>query len=1252
MNKHDESTPVADLVRESDLPVLQLPMDGSLQSRTYALSSLEWNLSDDLTQSIAVTMRDDQSRKALFLAVYASLLYRFSGGETEIAVPVTTPEHGRFFLVLSLEQDRTFRAVYNAVHEQLGKPEYKNRNSLMESGFMIDSEPLPHKEQLLCWILTDNDRGVHLQARFDRSVYEEATVRRFMAAYLTIAETVLADDMTNIGAIDLLTSDEYALYENLNDTRSDYPNDLTIHQYFERIVRTFPDRAAVSSASGSYTYRALNEQANRVARMLLDRGIRKGEFVTIFMERSLETIVSLLGVLKAGGAYVPVDPEYPEERIRYILEDTKAKFILTKRPLLEIANRLGSNLGTVNHVLAVDADLGAYDAADPNIAVTPDDLAYVIYTSGSTGKPKGALLAHGGVVNLGVFSKKQFGISERDTLTQFASFSFDASVSELVCALFSGAHLYLLSSEERVSVEAFASVAERIGATFIPFVPTVFFNQLASRLSDEGFRRLRHVRTVMTAGEALYGEQVRAFQKKTGGGIEIYNLYGPTECTVGTTFYRIPSPIGREWTHIPIGIPNSNYKVYVVNEDMRLCPVNVPGELLIESVGLSRGYLGQPEKTAAAFVPSPFEPGKTVYKSGDIVKLTADGTLVYVTRRDTQVKIRGHRIEIGAVEDAMAKFPNIQDAAVVAVKEPNGQLALAGYYTAKDGIPLRASEVRTFLSEKLPSYYLPKWLMQLERLPLSPTGKVDRKKLAARELSSWEEQPSASASDKQPQTEYEKLVAAAWAEALGTRTAGTEDDFFHIGGDSLSAIHVLVCLKPRCPSLEIQHVFRYKTIRELARCMEELDMNERAARAASEQAALETAASSAGEESVSVLREYPRSLGSGTLNPADNQDPSCILLTGATGYLGSHILYELLKKSRANIVAFVRRTPGQSALGRLRDVMKTYFGESLLSLMNERVRVVEGDLEVPGLALPPQELEALRRQLDTIVHAAADVRHFGDERQFHRTNVEATRHLLELAESKPGVRFHHISTIGVPEQLAFDGKWQSVVETNDIDPELQVDNVYTNSKLEAEKLVLAAARRGLAVNVYRPGNITCHSLTGKFQTNIDSNAFYRMIKAMLLLGKAPEIHGYVDLTPVDYASSTIADLMLTKEAIGHVFHICNPNPITYMELVDLINRCGYRVDTMEFGAYVQWLFDPAAPKSKEALELAMTVLEGDGAKDSNFVYGCETTSSCLGPTSLRCAHTDLSFVQKLLAYANYVGFFPAPQHCPQTAVLL
>jgi nucleoside-diphosphate-sugar epimerase len=453
----------------------------------------------------------------------------------------------------------------------------------------------------------------------------------------------------------------------------------------------------------------------------------------------------------------------------------------------------------------------------------------------------------------------------------------------------------------------------------------------------------------------------------------------------------------------------------------------------------------------------------------------------------------------------MAKFANIQDAAVVPYKEPSGQMALIGYFTAKDGTNLSTGELRSFLLDKLPSYYVPKRLSQLDEMPLSPTGKVDRKKLASYELP-VEERPPADP-NMQPRSKDEALIAHAWEEALGGKGYGTGDDFFQIGGDSLAAIQVLVHLKPHCPSLSIQDLFQYKTIGQLVERMERLRREEQL------RPEEQSVPSAARGESVKVLSEFPR-FASSYSAVGEVREPECILLTGATGYLGSYMLYELLRKSRAKVIALVRGSRVQAG-SRLQEVMKRYFGEGFGPLLYERVQVLEGNLEASGLGLPEQDLAALRSQVDTIIHAAADVRHFGSADQIERANVLGTAQLLEFAESVPGIRFHFISTISVPEELASEGQWEAVERTNEYAADLRVRNVYANSKLQAEKLVLEAAKRGLAVNVFRPANLTCHSLTGKFQINIDSNAFYRMIKAMLLLGKAPRADWHVDLTPID-----------------------------------------------------------------------------------------------------------------------------------------
>lgn len=971
----------------------------------------------------------------------------------------------------------------------------------------------------------------------------------------------------------------------------------------------------------------MNERANQVARVLLSNGLQKGEFVSIFMDRSLETIISLLGILKAGGAYVPIDPEHPQERNSYIVEDTASSFVLTTEASYAQASSLFSSIATVRQILSVDGRLAGFAASNPNLDIQPDDLAYIIYTSGSTGKPKGALIAHRGVTNLGSVVQRDCDIQPGDVLTQFATYSFDASVWDTIGALFYGAELYLLSAEERVSVEEFASAIERTGTTIITILPTIFFNQLASYLSDEGFHKLAKVRIITVAGEALYGEQVRAFQRKFGNQIDIVNVYGPTECTVATTTHRISEQVPEHVVNIPIGKPIHNYKVYIVNEEQQLCPAGVPGEVYIATPALAKGYLNQPERTAQAFIENPFAIGEKIYKSGDIAKLLDTGMLEYVGRSDSQLKIRGHRIEIGEIEDHFARLDQIQNVAVIPKKESDGQNMLVGYFTSKDGSTLSVSDIKAELTEKLPSYFVPKWICQLDEMPIAPTGKINRKAMISLpHVERHEDRPDR----VMPETETESIILDAWKEILQHDDFGVEDSFFNIGGDSLRVIHVLVILKPHYPQLKIADFFAEKTVRALARRVEVLALS----------AAVVTD-SVVTEGMITQLSEHPVELTSQLGYPLI-REPEHVLLTGATGYLGSHVLQQLILNSSTRIYTLVRRpSNGITAMERLTNVLEGYFGKQLTDQLSTRVEIIEGDLEQLNLGLSDEQRAYVQDRIDRVIHCAADVRHFGDADQFAKTNVEGTVALLDLIRSKPGASFHHVSTMGIPEDLALSGQWESSLQYDRFPADLHVDNLYSDSKLEAEKVLMIAAEEGVPVSIYRAGNLTCHSETGRFQSNIDSNAFYRMIKAMLLLGKAPAADWMVDFTPINYASEAIVHLALRQDTAGRVFHICNPEPIRYDELIRSVNRAGYEVETLPFADYTRWLFDASISKEPEALQLAIAQLEGDGAKDSAYIYACPVTTAYVEPAGISCAKTDDRFISAMLDYAVQIGYFPS-----------
>ncbi|MGN7412147.1 non-ribosomal peptide synthetase family protein [Paenibacillus sp. SAF-068] len=1232
-----ENQPSSSQSMESSLPVMQIPLDFGRRQQSFSYQSaqitLQASLSRDLKQKFG-----EQMVYPVLLSAYAALLFRLSA-EQELAIGILAPDQAASYLSLQIQGQLTFSQLCDQVSEQLKIDYMLQTGGYPETFFMLNSVQLPQAPQILNWNVRDDQNMLILDLFYDSSLLKESTVLRYAEYYQTLLLALVRDSEKAIGAVDILSASDRLLYREMNDTAALEPEHQTVHGWFEATAAAYPNSPAITSPSKSYTYRELNERANQVARVLLSNGLQKGEFVSIFMDRGLETIISLLGILKAGGAYVPIDPEHPEERNSYIVEDTASSFVLTTEASFAQASSLFSSITTVRQILAVDGRLAGFAASNPNLDIQPDDLAYIIYTSGSTGKPKGALIAHRGVTNLGSVVQRDCDIQPGDVLTQFATYSFDASVWDTIGALFYGAELYLLSAEERVSVEEFASAIERTGTTIITILPTIFFNQLASYLSDEGFHKLAKVRIITVAGEALYGEQVRAFQRKFGNQIDIVNVYGPTECTVATATHRISKQVPEDVVNIPIGKPIHNYKVYIVNEEHQLCPVGVPGEVYISTPALAKGYLNQPERTEQAFIENPFAIGEKIYKSGDIAKLLDTGLLEYVGRSDSQLKIRGHRIEIGEIEDHFARLDQIQNVAVIPKKESDGQNMLVGYFTSKDGSTLSVSDIKAALTEKLPSYFVPKWICQLDEMPIAPTGKINRKSMVSLpHVERHEDRPDR----VMPETETESIILDAWIEILQHDDFGVEDSFFNIGGDSLRVIHVLVILKPHYPQLKIADFFAEKTVRALARRVELLS-----------QSAAEVTHSAVTDGMITQLSEHPVELTSQLGYPVI-REPEHVLLTGATGYLGSHVLQQLILNSSTRIYALIRRpTNGITAMERLTKVLEGYFGKQLTDQLAARVEIIEGDLEQPHLGLSAEHTAYVQERIDRVIHCAADVRHFGDAEQFAKTNVEGTVALLDLIRSKPGASFHHVSTMGIPEDLALSGQWESSLQYDRFPADLHVDNLYSDSKLEAEKVLMIAAEEGVPVSIYRAGNLTCHSDTGRFQSNIDSNAFYRMIKAMLLLGKAPAADWMVDFTPINYASEAIVHLALRQDTAGRVFHICNPEPIRYDELIRSVNRAGYNVETLPFADYTRWLFDASISKEPEALQLAIAQLEGDGAKDSAYVYACPVTTAYVEPAGISCAKTDDRFISAMLEYAVQIGYFPAairPHYGTSTAM--
>lgn len=1230
-------------VQDFWLDELQMPLPGFNLYTDYSKRSgpcAEYRFVYPFEFNVSQNKRWDKlsvgDRQAWMLTCYIVLLVRMTGEQDQL-IGIKSSHGDILPLRITCRLDQSFQELHELIKKKLllvdassfplrEIEELVNQRDIIHTTFGQDET---YATGFLNWCVQGDNDQLRLFIKYDRYLFKEKTIRKLADHFELIAGIALENREIEVGNISILTDEDYDSYASLNDTHREWDTPLNgIAGMFRRSVEQFPDRIALSAEGQSLTYEQLDLMSSKVAQKLREHGLYKGKFVSIYMERSIDAVISMLAIIRAGGAYIPLDPEHPDDRNAYIIADTKSSIVITKETYRSKLEALSTGMKQVSLFYLDSEFMGDLEEIDDIVDIAPHDIAYIIYTSGTTGRPKGVLIPHVGVVNLAMSTVDHLQFTERDIIVQYSTFSFDASVYDIFSALCCGAQLHLLSGEQRYSVESFTSIIDEIGATRVGILPTVFFNQLSAYLSTEDAHKYGSILSFVIGGEALSGEAVRELQKKLPHCPMIVNAYGPTEVTVVTTTHTIDRPVPDDITAVSIGKPISNYEVLIVNDNDQLCPLHVVGELLIHSVGLAHGYLNQPEKTEEVFVTDPIHPttGKRYYRSGDLVRLTNSG-IEYIGRKDLQVKIRGYRIELGEIEENLAKYEEIKDVAIIVKTNSDGEKIIVAFYTSKEGESLNKSELTSFLKARVPAYMVPSHFIFIESMPLSPTGKMDRKRLDLYEIPETEEEISSTY--VAPENDVQQTIANAWEQVLHRKCIGIHDDFFEIGGHSLKIIEILVLLKPSYPKLRINDFFVHPTVSSLAQRIDAL--NDEVSGGLIVNPTME----------ISDLAEYPRSFGTNELRGTECSKQEHILLTGATGYLGSTLLYELLHSSRSNIYCLVRPVGGITGYQRLVNVMRGYYGEPISTKMVGRVTVIEGNLEEPHLGLSSADRELLQR-IDSIIHCGAEVKHFGDVDHFTIVNVESTDRLLELARGK-NVRFHYISTIGIPEELAFNGQWDRFIGGVGYAEDIFTDNVYTNSKLEAEKLVArTCAEEGVHSTIYRIGNLSCHSKTGRFQQNIDNNAFYRMLKAMLILGKAPRVRWCVDITPIDYAGKAVVTLALQAHTVGTLFHVCNPSQIMYDDMIQSIQSYGYHIELLDWPEYESWLLDHSQPKDRTGLELAMAQLEGDGAKNSAFRFTCPQTLEFLADSDVQCQAPDEAFFERMLDYAISIGYFPKP----------
>lgn len=613
--------------------------------------------------------------------------------------------------------------------------------------------------------------------------------------------------------LSILTADEQRriLFE-LNQTASPYPSDKCLHELVEAQAQRLPERTAVIWKGQHLSYGEFNARANQLAHYLQSRGVGPNVRVAIGLEPGLNFAVAVLAVLKSGGACVPLDPNYPPERLSYMLQDVDARVLITEAGTLPGE----ASRGCEELLLAEKSELlSHHPRTNPSGNVKPGDIAYVIYTSGSTGKPRGVLLAHAGLVNYNANMARVYAMSPDDRVLQFCSLSFDIAVEELFVTWFSGATLIMKSEEMPLAVPDFLSWAERQGVTVLD-LPTAYWHEWMHQIPELRKPLPDGLRLVIVGGEKVSAKAYAAWAGSVGAaGVRWINTYGPTEASIAATMYEPKVETGQAPENIPIGRPIANARVYLLDSQLNPVAAGVAGELHIAGIGVAQGYLNRPELTAEKFISDPFssESGARMYKTGDLARYLPSGEIEFVGRSDDQIKIRGFRIELGEIEFVLAKHPGVRDVAVVARDEDAGDKRLLAYFVPAPGAQVTSLDLRRHLQQDLPDYMVPSVFVTLATMPLTPNGKIDRRGLPAPSESERESSREPSAS----QDALDGQLVRIWEAVLGKRRIGTRDNFFELGGHSLLAARLMHRIGQMLgKTLPLAMLFQFPTIEQLA----------------------------------------------------------------------------------------------------------------------------------------------------------------------------------------------------------------------------------------------------------------------------------------------------------------------------------------------------------------------------------------------------------------------------------------------------
>lgn len=1013
-----------------------------------------------------------------------------------------------------------------------------------------------------------------------------------------------------IGEISILSDKAWEEMKRFNDTEGRVEN-LTVPQMLEKQALLHPDKAAVIAGKVTLTFKELNQRANKIANELLVKEIKKQQIVALYMNRAVDVYSIRQGILKAGAAFLSIDPEYPQERITYILENAGAEYLITMKPLYQERKEMFDALHV--HVLFLEDIYQSDQVQNPEVEIDPAALAYCIYTSGSTGKPKGVMIEHRNLMNMLAYHAKNILAKDYvDHTTVFlglAAITFDVSIIEEMMPICHGQTVAMATEEEIHNPILLAEMMEETGVDMMKCTPSYMITMLDFAESSKVLSQL----TAIIIGAEPFPEGLYEKMRAAGLKGKIFNSYGPTETTVTVTIDEL------DGKHITIGRPAGNTGIYMVDAFGHILPKFVRGELLITGESVGRGYIGLDEQTKEKFI---VLNGQKAYRSGDIAYWSADGRIVHCGRRDNQVKLRGLRVELDEIENVMNRFKGIKRSVVLVKGEGNDQ-KLCGYYVAEE--PVNTQELAEFMGKTLTAYMIPAVFVHMTSMPMTANGKVDKKAL-----------PEPAAENKKRQgreakTEIEKKFCDMFAVILGIDKVYADDDFFALGGTSLSASKVAMKCMTEKINVAYGDVFQYPTPEKLAAYIEK-----QFAEPKETEPAAEKDVALAEDSEQEKLHEVLKYNSAEYLEEMESTDLGNVLVTGATGFLGIHVVMELLEEGCNKIFCLVRKGKNQSAQVRLKSMFMYYFDDTMESEIGKRIIPVEGDITDDAL-----EKILKGYEIDTIINCAACVKHFVADDLLDRVNVQGVKNLIRFS-MKYDKKLIQVSTVSVAGE-SVDGHIPPEVKLteNRLEFSQALDNKYAKTKFLAEKAVLEAVANGLRGKVIRVGNLMSRERDGEFQINYTTNGFMNRLRAYSIIGKFPvnDMDQEAEFSPIDSTAKALVRLAGTPDKFT-VFHAYNCHHVHMANVLKTMNEYGIRIDVVKEEEFRRQFDELLADETRNA-EISSLIAYMNSGKANRRYVGWENhfTVKALYRLGFSWPLTGERYIRRAVDALSTLGFF-------------